>query len=125
MTRGDIHFVILPVPPQPTQPGGQPAANTVQQGPRPCVIAEFNGGNQNLSTVLVVPVTGNQKHNWPYSFFVQPSQVNGLDRPSTVLIHQLRAVDKRIVQRRIGRLDPADLRQFDTQLRAILNLPTT
>src|SRR5438270_489019 len=112
MTRGDIHYVILPEPP-PKPPPGTPAppAQTVQYGPRPCVIAEFNGGNANLSTVLIVPITGHQKHTFPYSLFLQPSQINCLDKPSTLLTHQLRAVDKRDVRQRIGRLDPADLRR--------------
>jgi mRNA interferase MazF len=122
MNRGDIHFVMLPVPPP--QNLGTPTAppTHVQFGSRPCVIVQHGGSTANLSTVLIVPITGNQRHTFPHSLQVQPSPQNGLDRPSTILTHQLRTADKAAVGKRLGRLEAAIMRQLETELKAILDL---
>jgi len=123
MNRGDIHFVMLPVPPPKPQPGSPPPpAQHVQFGPRRAVIVQHSNSTANLTTVLIVPITKNQKRAFQHSFFISPSTGNGLDLPSTVLTHQLRVVDKNDVQKRLGRLDPKDLQQLENELRAILNL---
>jgi mRNA-degrading endonuclease toxin of MazEF toxin-antitoxin module len=123
MNRGDIHLVMLPVPPAPPKPGDPPQPKThVQLGPRPCVVVQYGGSTANLSTVLVIPITGNQRHRFPHSLQISPSLENGLDRPSTILTHQMLTADKSAVGRRLGKLEAAIMRQLETELRAILNL---
>jgi mRNA-degrading endonuclease toxin of MazEF toxin-antitoxin module len=124
MQRGDIHHVMLPLPPQAT-PGATASPSTpthVQYGPRPCVIIQHSSITANLTTVLVIPITGNQRHQFPCSIFVDPSGENGLTVKSTILTHQLRVVDQRQVRERKGRLEARYRQQLDAELKALLNL---
>ncbi len=121
MQRGEIYDVLLPVKPPPGTPAGH-----VQYGPRPAVIVQHGGGCPELGTVLIVPITGSQKMAFKHSLFVQPSAANGLFLPSTILTHQLRAIDKTHVSTLRGRLDPVELDPVEFQklvaeLRAILS----
>ena len=118
MQRGDIYHVNLPIKPL---PGASPLGH-VQSGPRPAVIVQHGGGSPNLSTVLIVPITGSQKKQFQYSLFVQPSPTNGLTVPSTILTHQLRAVDKSLITDYKGKLDPQLLQSLIAELKAILSL---
>ena len=108
MTKGEIWVSDLPVK------GGH-----VQRGYRPAlIIAETT-----KSIVTVIPITSSlTATKFRYTIPVVPSQGNGLDRPSILLLYQLGAIDKRFLHRSIGRLDPAILMRVDEQLKQMLHL---
>lgn len=115
MTRSDIVNVYLP------QPSGQQGHE--QHGLRPVVIVQSDTNTFGLSTTMIVPLTGNLKASkFPYHFFVDPSQCNGLSKKSVVLVSQLRAIDKSRVGAKIGVLESEHMLKLETEIGKLLGL---
>jgi mRNA interferase MazF len=107
MARGDVLFVEIPAP--------QGNAGHEQINNRPAVVVQADTAeNQNLSTVMIVPITGQLSAlQFPHTIRVEPSRTNGLDRPSVLLVPQLRAIDRRRIVRTLGHLEGDYLVQLD------------
>ena len=72
---------------------------------------------------MVVPLTGQTGAlRFPYTIQVEPSDTNGLTQPSVLLIFQLRAIDRRRILDRIGRLEQHYIEQLDIEMRRLLSL---
>ena len=113
MNRGDIVRVQLPPP---AGPSGRE-----QFGSRPAVVVQDERDFGNLSTVLIVPLTSRvSAARFSGSFIVSPTDTNGLDVESVVLTHQLRAIDRRRIQRVIGRLADDQMASLDSEIRRLL-----
>lgn len=77
----------------------------------------------NLSTVVVVPATHNLRAaRFGGSFVVSASEENGLDFDSTLLVHQVRALDKRRIRDIVGHLSSDDMERLESSLRQLLSL---
>lgn len=51
----------------------------------------------------VVPLTSKQKaSDFPFTFVIEPDQLNNLDSISVALVFQLRAIDKKRLKNKIG-----------------------
>jgi mRNA-degrading endonuclease toxin of MazEF toxin-antitoxin module len=108
MMKGEIWVSELPAK------GGH-----VQQGYRPALIV----ANPTKSIATVIPITSSlAAARFPYTLGVTPTEKNGLDKPSVLLVYQLGAVDKRFLHRSIGQLDTDTLQRVDQQLKAMLQL---
>ncbi len=108
MTKGEIWGSDLP-----------PKGGHVQQGYRPALIV----ADTTNAIATVIPITSSlAATRFPYTLAVTPTEDNGLDKPSVLLVFQLGAVDKRFLHRSIGRLDPATLARVDEQLKAMLHI---
>jgi mRNA-degrading endonuclease toxin of MazEF toxin-antitoxin module len=115
MNRGDIVRVQLPPP---AGPSGRE-----QFGTRPAIVVQDEANFANLSTVLIVPLTSRlSAARFPGSFIVSPTETNGLDVESVVLTHQLRAIDRRRIQRVIGRLAHDQMTALESEVRRLLRL---
>ncbi len=115
MKRGDVVRVDLP------RPAGAPGHE--QFGERPAVVIQVNDALAPLSTVVVVPLTSNQRAlAFAESFHVTPSPTNGLEVPSVALTSQVRAIDVKRVARVMGQLGDDDMRQLEASLRRLLGL---
>lgn len=115
MDRGDVVRVDLP------QPRGKPGSE--QYGPRPGIILQIKSATTNLSTIILVPTTSQQKSMRFFgSVLIKATAENGLDVDSVALVHQLRVIDKRRVLRVDGRLSAADLSALESKVREILGL---
>lgn len=115
MDRGDVVRVVLP------QPAGKPGRE--QFGERPAVILQINTATANLSTVVLVPFTSNQKSAGLFgSVLVQATDTNGLSVDSVALVHQVRVIDKGRISRTVGRLSQTDLARIEANMREILGL---
>jgi mRNA-degrading endonuclease toxin of MazEF toxin-antitoxin module len=115
MVRGDVVLVELP------RPLG--SSGHEQFGRRPAIIVQDNAATASLSTVVVVPLTTTLKAAaFSGSFLLTPSRTNGLDETSVVLTHQIGALDKRRIARKIGKLASRDLELLETNLRRLLGL---
>lgn len=114
MKRGDIVLVELP------------QANTSgheQEGPRPALIVHDDATNNQLSVVMIVPMTSNLKaQSFSHTILVQPSSQNGLSMPSVLLIFQLRAIDKRRIKRTLGTLETSIMEQVSVEMKKLLGL---
>ena len=96
MLKGEIWRVRLPI-----------TSGHAQAGDRPALIVQDTHLIRALPTALVVPFTtapGGAK--FPGTLPVQPTPENGLSQPSTALVFQLRAIDKRDFSYRMGTLEP-------------------
>jgi len=115
MNRGDVVLVELPPP---AGPSGRE-----QFGTRPAIVVQDQASFANLSTVLIVPLTSRlSAARFPGSFVVSPTSTNGLDAESVVLTHQLRAIDRRRIQRVIGRLADDQMVTLESEVRRLLHL---
>lgn len=101
MEIGDVYTVEIP-----SSDGHE------QAGARPAIIVQATRYGDRLQTVLIVPLTSRlTAQSFPGTFLIQPDSGNNLDVPSVALVFQLRALDRRRIRRRLGRLSPSDLSQ--------------
>lgn len=92
MTPGEIYWVRLP-----------PADGHEQVGRRPAIILQDETYAGALPVVIVVPLTGAvAASRFPGTTLLQPTEENGLLRPSVVLVFQVRAVDRQRIEDQVG-----------------------
>ncbi len=91
--RGDIYYADL----------GE-GIGSEQAGYRPVVIIQNNTGNKFSPTVIVASMTSRTatKAKLPTHVFID--KTSGLEQPSIVLLEQLRTIDKRRLERYVGKL---------------------
>lgn len=115
MGRGDIVLVKLP------RPAG--AAGHEQFGNRPALVVHNDATIPTVSVIMVVPFTSNlSAQRFSHTIIVQPSSVNGLNSSSVLLISQLRAIDRRRIQRTIGCLEGEIMKLVEAELKKLLAL---
>lgn len=90
-----------------------------QRGTRPAIfIADTKTG-----VAIVVPCTSNiQALRFPFTLRIEPSRVNGLEVPSVALVLQLRAVDKKRLLKKIGKIEQTTLGELSKMMRDLLGL---
>ena len=109
--RGDLFWVDL-----------NPVKGSEQAGRRPIVVIQNDVGNDIAPTVITAPLTTKSftKH-YPINVHI-PHGVAGLKENSTVLLSQIRTIDKTRLDRRIGHLSPSYLKQIDRAICISLGL---
>ena len=106
MTVGDMHWVQLPA-----------ANGHEQRGRRPAVILHDDHYAGELPVVLVVPLTtARGTMRFAGTVLIQPTAENGLPQVSVALVFQLRAIDRRRIQERIGSIGEMALREILSEL---------
>ena len=102
--RGDIYYADL-----------TPTTGSEQGGVRPVLIIQNDVGNRHSPTVIAAAITGYTKGRH------QPTHVRlkgcGLKCRSTVLLEQLRTLDRSRLGRYIGSVSKGKMREIDTALR--------
>src|SRR5262249_5471816 len=89
---GDIHWIDLPA-----------ANGREQRGRRPAVVLQDDDYGGALPLVLVVPLTAARAGmRFCGPALIRPPAENGLRQASVALVFQLRAIDRRRIQERIG-----------------------
>ena len=99
--RGDIYYADL-----------SPVVGSEQGGVRPVLIIQNDIGNHFGNTVLVVPITSQTKKDIPTHIRISQGTA-GLTKDSTVLVEQMRTVDK-------SRLKNC-IRTFDSDMITVVN----
>jgi len=69
---------------------------------RPCVIISPNEMNANLNTIVIAPITSNQR-DYPTRVKVQFNS-----RESRIVVDQIRTIDKQRIVKKIGQLSPSE-----------------
>lgn len=111
MQEGDIYLVEIP-----------PSGGYEQAGLRPAIIFQASG-LEKLPTVIIVPLTSKLKAaDFPFTFIIEPDQFNNLDVTSVALVFQLRAVDKRRLKNRIGKIEQAKLESIKAIAKGMMGL---
>ncbi len=114
MKIGDVYLVEIPAV------GGHE-----QAGVRPAVIVQSEKRINELPTVSIVPLTTKIKAiTFPFTFLIEPDQSNNLSSSSAALVFQLRAIDKRRLKRKIGKLEKRIMLRIRQVLKEIMELNT-
>jgi mRNA interferase MazF len=108
MNRGEIYWVAIPA----RDPQGAEITKT-----RPCIVVGAPALNRVRSTVLMVPLTSNNKPYPPISI-AMPSVGLG----SVAVCDQLLAVDKSRIKNLAGTLSADELNMLDESLKQVLAL---
>ena len=90
--RGDMFYADMPQ-----------GVGSEQSGYRPVIILQNDVGNKHSTTTIVAPLTSvsHAKAKLPTHFIMKAE--NGLEKPSIVLLEQIHTIDKRRLQRYIGK----------------------
>ena len=109
--RGDIFYVNL-----------DPAQGSEQAGTRPVLVIQNDVGNEYAPTVVIAPLT-TTRFSKRYPTNVNLSKgVAGLREDSTVLLSQIRTIDKSRLERKLGHLPPALMLQINDAIKISLGL---
>lgn len=93
-----------------------------QAGRRPVLIIQNDLGNELASTTIVAPVTTKQfSKEFPTNVFI-PKEIARLTSNSTVLLSQIRTIDKRRLEKKIGELPDTYLKKINDAIKISLDL---
>ncbi len=113
MARYDVIIVDLPTP--------SGSTGREQIGSRPAIVVQSDVNDSDLPTTLIIPFTSNLSAvRFPHTIRVDPSTHNGLTAPSVLLVFQLRVIDKRRIDRILGRLETSYINQLEDELKSLL-----
>jgi len=86
-----------------------PTRGSEQAGIRPVLVFQNDAINRFTTTVLAIPLTTNLRRAALPSCVRVAQGEGGLESESVLLCHQLRALDKTRLQRRLGTVDPGTM----------------
>ena len=96
--RGEMYYADL-----------SPVVGSEQDGFHPVLIIQNDTGNRHSPTVVVAAITGKPKKAAMPTHYPLPAR-NGLDTPSTVMLEQVRTIDKLRLCDYIGQLDKTTMK---------------
>lgn len=109
--RGEIYYADLP-----------PVIGSEQGGIRPVLIVQNDVGNKYSPTVICAAITSKEKRNLPTHVNINRNEYNGLKVDSTILMEQLKTIDKSRIKRKIGYLNQNDINDAMNALKISLDL---
>ena len=109
--RGDIVLVNL-----------DPVIGSEQGKTRPALIIQNNIGNKYSPTTIVAPITS-KIFSKEFSTNVQISpQDSGLENESTILLNQIRTLDKSRIIKKLGSINDQVIKKVDLAIKISLNV---
>lgn len=97
-----------------------PARGSEQAGKRPALVIQNNIGNEKAPTTIVAAISGSVRI-FPMNVKIDPPE-GGLDFPSIVKTSQILTVDKRRLEKRIGRLSAEKMEEVNGAIKLSLEL---
>lgn len=89
---------------------------------RPGVIIQNDVGNKYSPITIIAPLTSQKlEHIYPFEVLLAEKS-SGLEKDSKVLLNQIRAVDKKRLLRRLGKVDSETLFKIDEAIKISLGL---
>ena len=111
LKRGEIVLVDL-----------EPIKGSEQGGTRPCLIIQNDLGNKYSPTTIIAPITS-KRFTKEFSVNVNLlKEDSNLKNDSTVLLNQIKTVDKSRIIKRISNLDEDLIRKVDIAIKVSLGL---
>lgn len=98
-----------------------PAEGREIQKTRPAVVISNDHMNELAATVLVMPITGGRYSYYHWIAILPPE--GGLTKPSSIVTEQIRAIDKRRLQRRLGVVRLDTMTRIEQAIRDHCGLP--
>ena len=109
--RGELYWAHL-----------DPTKGSEQAGRRPVLVIQNDYGNSFSPTVIVAPLTTKgAPSNFPVHVDI-PKGVAGLSVHSTILLSQIRTIDKSRLAKKIGSLPPAHINRVYQAIKISLGL---
>lgn len=108
--RGDIFYADL-----------SPAIGCEQAGIRPVLIVQNNVGNVYSPTVIIAVLTTKNKKPMPTHITISSGEGN-LPLDSTILLEQLRTIDKERLKRYVGKISEHKMNEVDRAMLLSLGL---
>lgn len=102
--KGDIYYAML-----------DPVIGSEQDGKRPVVVVQNNLANKHSPTVIVAPITTILKKLYLPTHIVI-NKNNFLKKDSTILIEQIRVIDKSRIITYLGKLKEFQIQKIDKAL---------
>lgn len=109
--RGDIFLVNL-----------NPTIGGEQNGIRPCLIIQNDFGNKLSPITIIAPITSKIFSKEYLTNVFLPKKNFGLDKDSTVLLNQIKSIDKIRIIKKIGKLDLYYMGLVDSAVKISLGL---
>ena len=110
MKRGQVYYADL-----------RPVVGSEQGGIRPCLIIQNNTGNLHSPTVIIATMTTQIKNNLPTHVAVSQEDYC-LDINTTILLEQIRTIDKSRISSFVGRLSDSTMQKVGEALHISLAL---
>ena len=111
INRGDIFYADL-----------SPVVGSEQGGVRPVLVVQNNVGNKYSPTVIIAAITSQlSKAKLPTHIELSHSKYN-LPKDSVVLLEQIRTLDKRRLQEKLGVIDTATMQSIDVAIMISLGI---
>lgn len=109
--RGELYYALL----------GQ-GVGSEQSGTRPVVVLQNDVGNRYSPTTIVAPISGQRdtKASLPTHYHLEG--IGTLRSPSTVLLEQIRVIDKSRLGRKLGWLPQKHIQGIDQAVKISLGL---
>lgn len=109
--RGDIIIADL-----------EPREGSEQRGVRPVLVIQNDLGNLYGPATIIAPITSKQFiKDYPINVSLSKGKF-GLKRNSTVLLNQIRAIDKSRLLKRVGKLNDSVMKEVDIAIKISLGL---
>lgn len=109
--RGELYWVNL-----------NPTKGSEQAGWRPILVIQNDVGNELASTTIVAPLTTKQfTKEFPTNVFV-PKGVAHIASNSTILLSQIRTIDKNRLEKKIGELPEPYLKKVNEAIKISLDV---
>lgn len=103
LKRGQVYYADL-----------RPVVGSEQGGIRPCLIIQNDMGNTYSPTVIVATMTTQKKNDLPTHIAVSPDDC--VDINTTILLEQIRTIDKSRLSSFVGRLSENTMKKVDEAL---------
>jgi mRNA interferase MazF len=111
LRRGDVWWVSL-----------DPTIGSETKKKRPCLVVQRDAANATSPTTIVCPISDSGAHRADILNVLVPAREGGLTKASLVVCNQLRAIDRRRLGGRLGRINDTTMQAVERGLRAILDL---
>jgi len=99
-----------------------PVKGSEQGGMRPCLILQNNEHNKYSPTTIIAPLTSKKyEREYPTNVFITKEK-SRLDKDSTVLLNQIRTIDKSRILKRITSLSFDLMKKVDLAIQTALDL---
>jgi len=111
LLRGDIVLVNL-----------EPVAGSEQGRTRPAVVIQNNISNIYSPTTIVAPITSRVYEKEYPTNVVLSNDDSKLDKDSTILLNQIRTIDKKRIAKKLGFLNEFLMKKIDFAIKISLDL---
>ena len=111
ITRGEIVLANL-----------EPVKGSEQRGTRPVLIIQNDIGNKFSTTTIIAPITSSiMKQEYPTNVLLLKAESN-LEKDSTILLNQIRTIDKQRIIKKISSLGGHIMYKVDLAIKISLGL---